>query len=176
MKASGLNVGLATLIAGAVFAAASAGAQQAASARGDLAVELKARKVVPQAGGSERYEPAERARPGEVVEYIATYRNTGKAPVRDVVATLPIPSETEFVPAGARPGGALATTGDGNYRPLPLKRKVKRPNGKEEEREVALGEYRSLRWNIGELQPGRSAEVAARVRISAEPTTVPPAR
>src|SRR6185369_10694463 len=59
-----------------------------------LVTRLEAHKVVRAADGTEKLAPAESARPGDVIEYVATYRNTGKQPIRNLEATLPIPHDT----------------------------------------------------------------------------------
>ena len=80
----------ALVLAVAAFPAAS---QQA----NPLVTQLEARKVVRGADGKESFAPADNAKPGDVIEYVATYRNTGKQPIRNLEATLPIPHNTEFV-------------------------------------------------------------------------------
>ena len=87
--------------------------------------------------------------------------------VTNLVANLPIPAGTEFQRASAKPVvGVKATLGDGKFNAIPLKRKVKLPDGKEVEREVPLAEYRSLQWSLGELAAGKSVVVSARVRVT----------
>lgn len=108
--------------------------------------------------------------PGQIIEYRATYANKGKAAVTNFVATLPIPEGTEYQGGTARPAaGAKATIGDGKFLPIPLKRKVKLPDGKEVERDVPLAQYKALQWSLGELGAGKTVVISARVRVSDTP-------
>jgi len=138
----------------------------------DVQVVLTQQKVRVGADGKEILEPAERAAPGDVIEYRATYTNRTKDTVRNLVATLPLPSETVYEANSARPAGVLASSG-GTYGPVPLKRKVRGADGKEVERDVPLAEYRSLQWNVGQLAAGASTTVSARIRLTPVATTVP---
>ena len=80
-------------LAGALFIAPAAWSQ--AKATGPLASELQARKVVKAADGREELASADAAKPGDVLEYTATFRNTGKTTLTRVEATLPIPDNVE---------------------------------------------------------------------------------
>src|SRR5258708_34001880 len=70
---------------------------------------LEARKVVRGADGGESFASAEIAKPGDVIEYVATYRNTTRETIRDLEATLPIPAPTDLIAGSARPAAARAT-------------------------------------------------------------------
>ena len=139
----------------------------------EVAVDLKGQKIVRAADGKEGRESAATAKPGDVIEYVATYTNRGKAAVKNVVATLPIPNDTEYVGASALPANAQAATTSGVYQAMPLKRKIKSKDGKEIEQDVPLAEYRTLRWQVGELAPGKEFVATARVRLSTAPVTAP---
>jgi uncharacterized repeat protein (TIGR01451 family) len=153
----------------------SAGAYAQFAPARDVTVELKGQKIVRLADGKESRESAAQAKPGDVIEYTATYTNRSKTAVKNVAATLPIPNETEYVAASAQPAGAQAALIDGVYQAMPLKRQVKLANGAVETRDVPLAEYRTLRWQVGELAPGKDFVASARVRVSATPITVPAA-
>jgi uncharacterized repeat protein (TIGR01451 family) len=135
-----------------------------ALAAGDVTVALSAQRIV-QKDGHETLEPADKASPGEVVEYRATYRNDGAARVRQVAATLPIPAGTEYTGA-AEPSAALGSLDGTTFAPLPLKRRVKLANGREVEQTVPAAEIRWLRWNIATLEPKAERTVRARVRVT----------
>ncbi len=139
----------------------------------DIESVLTAKKVEIADDKKERLIEAKTAKPGEVIEYVATYTNKGKTAVRDVVATLPIPADTIFMRNTPKPGTASASLGDGKFAAIPLKRKVKLPSGKEEEIEIPVSEYRALQWSLGELAAGKSVVVSARVRVSDAPNTAP---
>jgi len=151
--------------AGALLAAflAAAPAAQAQQGGAPLESRLAARKVV-VVEGRDAFADANAARPGDVIEYLATYRNTGSSPITGLEATVPIPGNTEFVPGSARPAGARASLDGRNYADIPLKRTVTR-GGKQVEEQVPYREYRSLRWTAGELGGGKTLVFTARVRV-----------
>ena len=142
----------------------------AASAFADVKVDLVARRVTQNASGKEVLAAADEARPGEVIEYQATYSNDGTTAVNKLVATLPIPEGLEYLPKTVRPAPALASLDGKTFAAMPLKRKVRLADGREVEREVATSEYRFLRWTLGSLPGGRSQVVRARARVA--PLTV----
>ena len=137
---------------------------------GSVTVDLKGQKVVKAADGKEKHESAEKARPGDIIEYKAVYHNKGKNPAGDLKATIPVPLGTEYISGSARPADVSASLDGKQFASVPLKRKVKLSSGKEEMRNVPYDEYRSLRWDLKTLEPGKSATVSLRVRIS---TTLP---
>jgi uncharacterized repeat protein (TIGR01451 family) len=144
----------------AVLAPAAAMAQKPAE---PLESRLDARKVV-LVDGRESLVDAAAVRPGDLIEYVATYRNTGKGAITGLQATVPIPPQTEFVPGSARPAQAQASVDGRNFAAIPLKRTVTRA-GKQIEEQVPFREYRALRWFAGELVGGSTAAFTARVRV-----------
>ncbi|MGE0357274.1 MAG: hypothetical protein AB7P08_10190 [Burkholderiales bacterium] len=148
------------LAAIALTGAAAAFAQQAQP----LQSRLEARKVV-ISEGRESLVDAANARPGDVIEYVATYRNTGKSAITGLQATLPIPHETEFIPGSARPSAAKASLDGRVFADIPLKRTVQR-DGRPVEVSVPWREYRALRWSAGELGAEKTATFVARVRVT----------
>ena len=130
----------------------------------EVKVELKASKIV-VINGTEQKQSADKAKPGEIIEYVAEYRNTAKTSVSNVVATLPIPSGTEYIPDTAEPAQVMASTDDHNYSPVPLKRSIRGADGKMVEQLVPFSEYRSLRWNLGNIQGEASKSVKARMKV-----------
>ncbi len=134
-----------------------------------VTVDLKGQKVVKGTDGREKFEGAEKAKPGEVIEYKAVYRNKGKVTASDVLATVPVPLGTEYIPGSAKPARVMASLDGKKYAPVPLKKKVLLPSGKEELRDVPYEEYRFIRWELKSLEPGKSATISLRVRISATP-------
>jgi uncharacterized repeat protein (TIGR01451 family) len=155
MKATVKSIGVALILL-----ATSVHAQQAAP----IETRLEARKVMRAADGQETFAPATAAKPGDVIEYAATYRNVTRQPVRNLEATLPIPSNTEFVPGSPKPGAAKASVDSSAWGDVPLKRKVVR-DGREVEEPVPYREYRYLRWFPGELGGEKSMTFTARVRV-----------
>lgn len=157
----------------ALAAAALAFALPAAAQGPAVESHLEARKVVRAADGSETFASAHDARPGDVIEYVATYRNASKQPVKNLAATLPIPPDTEYVAGSAQPANAKASTGEGSFHDMPLVRQVVR-DGKTVEEQVPIREYRYLRWFPGELGGEKAVSFTARVRvIEGEPPKEP---
>jgi uncharacterized repeat protein (TIGR01451 family) len=150
-----------------VFAilAVAAFAPALAYADGDVHVALTAQRVK-IADGKDVYVSAEKARPGDVIEYRAVYKNDGRTAVRDLYATLPVPNGLEYLPKTAAPAVVLASTDGQSFAPVPLVRKTRTADGREEVREVPLSEYRALRWSVGTLAAKESRTVRARMRVN----------
>jgi uncharacterized repeat protein (TIGR01451 family) len=152
------------------FAVTAAAQQQ----RNPIESRLDARKVVTVADGKESFVAADAARPGDVIEYTATYRNTGTAAVKNLEATLPIPADTEFIAGSAKPAGARASLDARAFADMPLVRKVAH-EGRMVDEPVPAREYRALRWYPGELAADKSINFTARVRVLKERgATAPP--
>ena len=140
-----------------------------AHAAGGVTVELTANRVT-KSQGRDVLTPAEQARPGDLLEYRALYKNEGKAEARGLSATLPIPRGTQYVPGTALPRRVEASLDGRTFAPVPLTRKVRTADGRTVTREVPVSEYVALRWPLGALPANQSREVTARVRI--EPAQV----
>lgn len=136
-----------------------------AFAAGDVHVALTAQRVT-LADGKEVFAAADKARPGDVIEYRAVYKNDGRTAVRDLYATLPVPNGLEYLPRTAAPAVVLASTDGKSFAPIPLVRKTRTADGREVVREVPLSEYRALRWAIGTLAAKDSRTVRARMRVA----------
>lgn len=138
-----------------------------AADQGNLVVTLSAHKTVVSADGKEILVPADQARPGDIIEYKAVYKNTGKSGAQNLEATLPVPvGGMEYLPHTAYPKPVKASVDGRKFEPVPLKHSVTLPDGKQELREVPYSEYRYLRWELGELSPGKSTWVSARARLN----------
>lgn len=145
------------------LAEAQVNAQQ--QTRGDVVVELKQFKVVHH-NGTDKLTPVERIKPGETIQYQATYNNVSQHAVHDLQATLPIPEETEYLPGTAKPAGVMASIDGKSYAPVPLHKKVLLANGESKEVEIPASQYRDLRWTVGDLKPGQKISVNARVHLA----------
>jgi uncharacterized repeat protein (TIGR01451 family) len=148
------------------FAATTSLAKPAA---GTVAVELTANRVT-KAQGKEVLVPAEQAKPGELIEYRALYRNDGASEAKGLLATLPIPRGTQYVAGSALPRGVQASLDGRAFAAVPLKRTVRLPDGRTVVQDVPVAEYRVLRWPLGALPARDKRTVSARVRV--EPTAV----
>ena len=162
------------LLLGLRSAAGLAQGVTAPAAPGDVESVLTQKKVVLSADKKETLADSKDIKPGELIEYRVTYTNKSKGPVTGLTGTLPIPVGTEFQKGSAKPVmGIKASLGDGKYEAIPLKRKVKQPDGKTVEQDVPTSEYRSLQWSLGELAAGKSVVVSARVRVTDVTSTAP---
>jgi uncharacterized repeat protein (TIGR01451 family) len=135
----------------------------------DIEVKLTQSRISINTAGVETHQTAEQIKPGDVIEYRATYRNTSNHLIKGLQGTLPIPTETAFVASSGLPAGGLASVDGTQFAAIPLKRKVKLPSGKEVEQEIPVSEYKALRWNLGDLDEGKSATVQARVKVNVLP-------
>ena len=133
-----------------------------------LQIKLVRLKVVLDRG-REVKESAALAKPGDILEEVATYTNTSKATLKNLEATLPIPANTELVMASVKPANAKASVDGREFSALPLVSRVRQPNGVDAEVAVPLSEYRYLRWYPGELPPGKPLSVSARFKVSNSP-------
>ena len=153
------------LIAGLVpaFAQNAAVTAPPVASKAVVTVVLTQSKVVKGVDGKETLVEAPTVRPGDVIEYRATYtNNTGKT-VTGLRADLPIPEGLEYLPRSAKPGADLvkAAVKGGDYAMEPLSRKL--ANGKTEP--VPYNEYRALRWSLGQLPAGGVTAVSARAKV-----------
>lgn len=135
-------------------------------ATAEVVASLTARRVVAAPDGKPAFQSAEKASPGDVIEYQAVYTNQNKGAIKNLIPTMPIPTGMEYVPGSARPSQVLASLDGKKFEPVPLKRMVTLPNGKQESREVPYSEYRALRWNGSDLAANGSLSVIARTKMS----------
>jgi hypothetical protein len=133
------------------------------------------RKKVTIAEGKEVLGSASLAKPGDVIEEVATYTNLSKKNTRRVEATLPVPQYTEPVLGSILPANAKASADGTTFAAIPLKKKVRQANGVMIEQPVPLAEYRFLRWSAIELAPEKKFVASARFRLleNAAPVTTP---
>ena len=87
-----------------------------------VAIKLEQFKVVKDASGQESLADAKTVKPGDIVEYRATYTNRDGRPVKGLLATLPIPVGMNYLPKTAKPGTDKleAATKNGEYSREPL--------------------------------------------------------
>ena len=133
---------------------------------GAVEAKLAAYKVTRGADNKEVLSPADKVAPDDLLEYQVVYQNNGKSLLKQLTANLPIPVGTTYVTGSAKPAGAMASLDGKNFATMPLKRMVKKSDGKLEEQLVPLAEYRALKWKLAELAEKNKAEVSARVRVN----------
>ena len=165
--AQGVAVLAVVVVAGPALAQLSAMPEAKASAptattKNAVTVVLTQSKVVKGTDGKERLLDATTVKPGDVLEYRATYTNRDTKVVKDVVANLPIPEGLVYEAKSAKPGATLvqAATKDGAFSAEPLSRNV---GGQIEA--VPYPEYRMLRWSLGSLPAGGFKAVSARATV-----------
>ena len=79
----------------------------------EVSIQLTAQRIFRNAQGKESVASGDTAKPGEILEYRAVYRNRGTAAAHKLLGTLPVPEEMEFVPDSAVPAAAQASTDRG---------------------------------------------------------------
>ncbi|PTQ91158.1 DUF11 domain-containing protein [Agitococcus lubricus] len=123
-------------------------------------INLELFKVVVGKDGKESLVDSKQTKPGEIVEYRATYKNVSKANVKKLVAKLPVPEGMEYVSKTAKPANAEATIDNTNFAPIPLLGADKK--------EIPVKEYKAVRWHVAELAADKSFVVSVRMKVSQE--------
>lgn len=164
-KRSILAIVLVGTLLGALGQFPVAHAQQAkavADRKEAVVIQLTQKRVVASPQG-EKLEDAASVKPGDVIEYRATYTNVSKQTVQGLVAKLPIPEGLEYLPKTAKPFNAsLQMAGrDGQFGVEPLQRKAADGSAQA----LPYTEYRTMRWSIGQLNAGASVVVSARAKV-----------
>ena len=156
---------IATTIVAIAFMSGKAQAE-APAAKPPVSVELSAYQITLNQKGESSAKPLKQAKPNDIIEYRATYTNNTAKSVKGLVATLPIPADTQFL-AKSTPAQAQASTDGVNFAAMPLKRK----SGTQTVN-VPLQDYRALRWTIAELPAGKSITVTAQTRVNSTTSAV----
>ncbi len=125
--------------------------------------------------GKESVAAADKVSPGDLLEYKVRYVNKGTGPAKNLVVTLPIPAGLELAPATDNPKAASASLDGQRFEPMPIKRAVKQADGKEILQDVPLSQYRALRWQVEQLDAGKSANFSARARVESLSSGTTPA-
>jgi uncharacterized repeat protein (TIGR01451 family) len=156
-------VRLAALAAGLALAAPAAAAPKITFAIAQY------REVVDPKGGAAKLAPASAVSPGDVVEYVLTYRNEGDAPAADARIDDPIPKGTVYLANTASGEGAEVTfSSDGGKTVAPavkLTYEYRLPSGAVEKRVATPAEYTHVRWTLKKVAPGATGKVAFRVKV-----------
>ena len=142
----------------------------AAPALAEVDSFMEALRVIEDQDGRETFEEARSARPGEVIEYRLTYKNSESTPVSQLKAKGPVPAGTRYVADSARSDvrARLRFSHDGGvtWQAAPLKRKA--ADGKGEE-VVPPEHYSHVQWTAGQpLEKGKPQTYSYRVQV-AEP-------
>lgn len=124
------------------------------------------------ADGKEALLPADKAAPGDTLEYQTVHKNNGQSVIKSLTATLPLPAGISYVAGSAKPANARASLDGKVFAAIPLKTMVKTAEGKLEERLVPYSEYRALQWALGELPANERVTVSARALVNSVSGTV----
>jgi uncharacterized repeat protein (TIGR01451 family) len=117
--------------------------------------------------------PAVDAKPGDVIEYRATYANNSKAPIERLLALVPIPEGTTLIEKSISPEAASASVDAVTFAPVPLVRTIKLANGTTRTEAVPLSDYRSVRWALTNIAAGQPVTVSVNVRVNSLPSLAP---
>lgn len=148
---------------------------QATFAQSQVSSTLLAQQVE-MVDGKAVLKPATQGKPGEIIDYKNTYKNSGTAAAEKLVATVPVPVGTTLIADSAEPAQALASTDGILFAPMPLMRTVRQSDGSQRREAVPLADYRALRWDLGTLAAGRTAVVSLRTRIDSTVAAAPAGR
>ena len=149
-------------------AASKNGSAQTPVQHSIISVQLEQFKVIKQASGADTFSAVSSVKPGDLIEYRATYNNHDKYPVKGMIATIPVPVGMEFVPQSTRPEkmAVEASTKNGIFSPIPLMHPVKQANGALKSEPIATADYRAIRWNLGQMPGGGTTTVIMRAQVS----------
>jgi uncharacterized repeat protein (TIGR01451 family) len=150
----------------AVILVSATALAEAPAAKPPVSVDLSAYQISVNAKGEVKAKPVQQAKPNDIIEYRAIYTNNTTKTIKGLLATLPIPADTQFL-AKSSPAQAQASTDGVNFATMPLKRK----SGAQTVN-VPLQEYRALRWTIAELPAGKSVTVTAQTRVNSTTSAV----
>ena len=140
-------------------------AASAQAAKNDVTIQLTARKVVSSAQGKEKLTAADQAKPGDVLEYSAVYRNTSKRAVSNLLATVPLPAGLEFLSGSTKPAQVQASVDGQSFASVPLRNKGVDADKDGQDDLVPTNAYRSVRWMVPTLAAGASVTVSVRARV-----------
>jgi len=131
-----------------------------------LTITLRQFKVT-VVGDKEQLEEVSVIKPGDTIEYQATYRNGGSSVISGVLATLPVPEGMEYLPVPHQQlAPTLAATANGKYGPIPLRKKISDVTGIAHIEVVPAAEYRNLRWMLGKLEAGKIVTISLRAKVN----------
>lgn len=145
------------LLAASAFAAPPAGP----------VLELTVQKVIVAQGKTpERRVDADAARAGDTLEYEAVYRNPTAQTIRRAQVTVPVPGNgVEYLLESAAPAAQQASRDGRSFTAIPLLRTRTGADGQPRHEPAPAADYRFLRWDLGDIAPGASRTVRARVQL-----------
>jgi uncharacterized repeat protein (TIGR01451 family) len=157
-------------VAAAAFAALDASGQKPASR---LKLSMTAAKEVTVEQGDARIVklvPATEIRSGDVILYTIKYYNESADPVRNAALVGPVPAKTTYVPDSAsklkRVRPVFSINGGKTYSAPPIKYRIRKPDGSEEEKVAPPAMYTHVKWRLAEaVLPGAVGTFRYKVRV-----------
>jgi len=122
-----------------------------------LTIAFDAFRVTTGEDGKESLTPAKTAYPGDTIEYVAVYSNSGNETLNNTQPVIPVPRGMKVDMKTVKPDAADGSIDGVVFSPLPLKES----DGKE----VSHDQIRALRWHLPRLSPGESEEITFRVEV-----------
>lgn len=148
------------VLAGSLGLAAAALAQPA-----QVTSTLQVEKVVTE-GAKTQLLPADSSKPGDVLEYRASYDNRSATAAQGLAAQIPIPAGTTYLDHSAEPANAQASVDGVHFADMPLMHSVKKADGSTSQEPVPLADYRVVRWKLGTLSGDHRVQVRLRVKVN----------
>ena len=134
-----------------------------------VAIALAAKLVLTGEDGKETSVVADKALPGQTMEYSAICKNGSPSAVTNLQPVIPVPEGTEYILESAKPAPVSASTDGVVFSPLPLQKAVKQADGSVKQEPLPAREYRAIRWSVSELRPDAVSIVSLRVRVATNP-------
>ena len=144
-----------------------------ALSEGALQSRMEAFVVMPQVDGSESFDVAKSVEPGQVIEYLTVYSNTGDSSISDLAVIGPVPAGTHYLrqsaTSTARHVFEASIDGGTSWHTEPLMRTVTQPDGSTIEQVVQPEEYSHVRWKAADAI-ARNSSQEFRYRVFVLPT------
>ena len=132
--------------------------------------QLEAYIVSTDDKGSESFERAKRARPGDVIEYRIEHANNTDSALGSFVVLGPVPKGTAYVPKSASSilkADLEVEVEDLGWNMPPVFRVIKDEHGKDVKVVVPSSEYKAIRWMISEpVDVEKSTHNRYRVKVA----------
>jgi len=137
---------------------------------GPLESKMTAYLVVTDEKGEEHLTKTDTAAPGETIEYLLTYQNTGKTPLSALAVNGPIPPKTHFIQGSNTtkvPHEFKVSIDHGkSWETEPVRRKQKNKVGKEVWVIIPPSEYTNVQWMAkNPIGPGEIQTYRYRITI-----------
>lgn len=125
--------------------------------------ELAVFSVEASETGAEVLEPAGSIDPGELLQYVVTYKNNTNSALSGFVVTGPVPLDTSYQASSdfiSQAATFEARTADIDWSAPPLHRVVVNEAGERVKERVPAADYSEVRWVLSEALPAQSTLTA----------------